>query len=532
LKLALNQELLAPSNLVIAMIAFLVMKAFHELGHGLAVKSWGGGVRDMGIVLLVFLPVPYVDASSASAFPEKRRRVLTAAAGIMVELLLAGIAFVIWAAVEPGAVRQVALNVFLIGSISTLLFNGNPLLRFDGYYVLADALEIPNLAGRARIFMHHALRRVLLGERGSAPAQDRREACWLGLYGLSSSAYRLVLLLVIAFYLADAFFLLGMALACWVVATQLLWPLVKGFRYVADSSRNYLQRTRVVGVLGLTLAATYAVGFVVPVPSNTPSDGIVWMPDEAMVRVETDCFVRSVKAESGAFVGVGSVLMSCENPDLLAERDVLEARVGGLRMKYRGLGLREQFERRALADEIAAVEAELARVRERIDGLTVVSPTAGTFVRLDKGFLPGRFFSKGDTVGFVLADSHLLVKAAVRQEDIDLVSRHRSVTVRFAAFPDVEHEASLLRQVPAATRRLPSAALGSVGGGSLAVDPEDTEGRLAAEEVYLIDLVLKASDIPALVGLRAHVLFSHGTTVLADVLKRKLRLLFMRHVDV
>jgi putative peptide zinc metalloprotease protein len=201
-------------------------------------------------------------------------------------------------------------------------------------------------------------------------------------------------------------------------------------------------------------------------------------------------------------------------------------------MKYRGLGLREQLERRAVADELAALETELARVKERIDGLTVIAPTGGTFVQSDTGFLPGRFYQKGQPVGFVLADSYLTVKAAVRQEDIDLVSRHQSVSVRFAGMPDVEHDAFLYRQVPSATRLLPSAALGAAGGGSLRVDPDDPEGRLAAEDVYLIDLIFQSSDIPRLVGLRAHVLFRNGRTVLAELFRRELQILFMRHLDV
>jgi putative peptide zinc metalloprotease protein len=312
----------------------------------------------------------------------------------------------------------------------------------------------------------------------------------------------------------------------------LVWPLVKGIRYVAAAPVNPLRRARAVGLSVLGVVAAYLALFALPIPSNTASDGIVWLPDESMVRLDTDCFVSSVEVESGAMVREGSVLMACDDPDLRAEREILEARVGALRLKYRGLGLREQIERRLVADEIAAAETELARIRERIDALTVTSPVRGTFVRMEDGFLPGRFYGKGEALGFVLADPYLTVKAALRQEDVDLVSRHRSVSVRFAGAPEVEHRAALLRQVPAATRRLPSAALGTAGGGSLAVDPQDPEGRMVREDVYLVDLALQSAEIPRLVGLRAHVLFRHGSTVIADLLSRKVRLLFMRHINV
>ena len=100
----------------------------------------------------MFLPVPYVDASSSAAFQEKWRRALVGAAGIVVELVLASFALLVWLNVEAGLLRAFAYNVMLIGGVSTILFNGNPLLRFDGYYVLADLLEIPNLADRAKRF--------------------------------------------------------------------------------------------------------------------------------------------------------------------------------------------------------------------------------------------------------------------------------------------------------------------------------------------------------------------------------------------
>src|SRR6266700_3652649 len=114
-------------------------------------------------MFLVFMPVPYVDASSSASFREKWRRALVGSAGIIVELLLASFALFVWLDAEEGLVRGFAYNVMLIGGISTVLFNGNPLLRFDGYYVLADLLEIPNLADRSKKYIGHLLIRYIFG---------------------------------------------------------------------------------------------------------------------------------------------------------------------------------------------------------------------------------------------------------------------------------------------------------------------------------------------------------------------------------
>jgi putative peptide zinc metalloprotease protein len=132
------ERLLTPGNLLLLWLVYPLLKGLHELGHAFATKRWGGEVHEMGILFLVFVPLPYVDASAAAAFSDKWKRVAVGAAGIGVELVVAALAFGVWLAVEPGALRSLAYDVMWIGGASTLLFNGNPLLRFDGYYVLSE----------------------------------------------------------------------------------------------------------------------------------------------------------------------------------------------------------------------------------------------------------------------------------------------------------------------------------------------------------------------------------------------------------
>jgi putative peptide zinc metalloprotease protein len=152
-------RVLAPQNLLLLWLVYPAVKALHELGHAYATKRWGGEVHEIGIMLLVLTPVPYVDASASWGFRDKYQRMVVGAAGIGVELFLGSLALFVWLSVEPGAVSSVAYNVMLISGISTLLFNGNPLLRFDGYYVLADAIEIPNLGTRANKYLGYLFQR-------------------------------------------------------------------------------------------------------------------------------------------------------------------------------------------------------------------------------------------------------------------------------------------------------------------------------------------------------------------------------------
>ena len=143
-----SDRILAADNIVLLALTYFVLKALHEFGHGFAVKAFGGAVHEFGVMFLVFAPVPYVDASAASEFRSKWRRALVGAAGMIVEVFFAALALYVWLAVEPGLVRALAFDAMVVAGVSTVVFNGNPLLRYDGYYILADLLEIPNLAQR------------------------------------------------------------------------------------------------------------------------------------------------------------------------------------------------------------------------------------------------------------------------------------------------------------------------------------------------------------------------------------------------
>ena len=180
LLLALNAEAVAQATrahfssgrmLLLMWLAYPVIKALHELAHAFAVKVHGGEVHEVGITLLFMTPVPYVDASASAAFPDKRQRIAVAAAGIVVEVLLATAALVLWLALEPGLLRDLAYAVIAVAGLSTLLVNGNPLLRFDGYFVAADALELPNLAQRSSRYWQVWAKRTLLGLSDDAVAR-------------------------------------------------------------------------------------------------------------------------------------------------------------------------------------------------------------------------------------------------------------------------------------------------------------------------------------------------------------------------
>lgn len=188
---AMSDNIMAPENLLLLWFLYPVIKACHEFAHAYTVKLWGGEVHEMGITLLIMIPVPYIDASSVWSFRERRKRVMVGAAGIIAELFLAALGLFVWLTVEPGLVSQAGLFIFMTGAISTVIFNANPLLRFDGYFMLQDLIEIPNLASRSSRYYLYLVQRYLFGLRQAfCPITASGERRWFIVYGFSAFVYR------------------------------------------------------------------------------------------------------------------------------------------------------------------------------------------------------------------------------------------------------------------------------------------------------------------------------------------------------
>ena len=236
---------------------------------------------------------------------------------------------------------------------------------------------------------------------------------------------------------------------------------------------------------------------------------------------------------SGSEVDLGTPLVRCTDPELITEAVVLKAKIKAMQREYRGFALREQVKRKILADEIAVLAAERDLAEDRIDALIIKSEMAGTFVVPDNVHLPGRFLSQGDIAGFVVSDSAMTIRTAINQDRIGLIRDGVDlVDVRFASSISTPHSTSVVRHFPASTMRLPSATLGTAGGGRLAVDGSDEEGTLLSHEVFLVDVAVPDSVTPERIGERVHVLFSHGRQSIAEQWERSLRLLFLRHFNV
>lgn len=526
----LSDRVLASQNLLLIACIYPFVKALHELWHGYVAKAYGAEVREIGIMFLVFFPVPYVDASGAAAFRNKWHRAYVSAAGIIMELLLAAFAMYAWVNLEPGIARAVAYNVMVISGFSTVLVNGNPLLKFDGYYMMTDVIESPNLMTRANQYLGHLIDHYVFGAEMSKPylATPGEKALFL-LYAPAAFVYRMVIMVSIALFVAGKFFFVGVLLAIWAVLLSLGKPLYTGLKHVLTAPVLRLKRQRARWITFGAAGSLLGLLAWLPMPLHTETEGVVWLPESAHVRAQTDGFIETTFVQAGVRVDKGQLLFRLRDPEL-------RLRVESLRWKVRELEieLREKSVESPLETKIAQVklEEERARLRrelERQKDLDVIGQRAGVFSPvMPVADFDGRFVRKGELIGYLLPGESRTVRLLVPQADIELV-RGSTLDVELMLASDTHQRGNteVIREVPAGQYELPSLALAVSGGGKFAADPTDPQGRTALNRVFQFDVPLPETLHGAPFGSRVYVRFEHRPEPFGFQIYRRVRQLFL-----
>jgi len=524
-------RVLSPANLFLLWLTYPCFKVLHELGHGLFTKVWGGQVHDCGIVFVVGTPLPYVDASAATGFQSKRQRLMVGAAGMAVELLLAALALLLWLQLSNGFARDFLYNIIIIGGVSTLFFNGNPLMRFDGYHLLTDAFDLPNLATRANQQFSYLLRRYAYGVSGVfSPAVNEREAVLLTGYSIAAFTYRVFMLFFIILLVANYFPTLGLVIGCWLIFFQLLWPAFKALNYLARDNQLASTRTRAWSVTAASAALVIIILVAVPMPMSTSAEAVLWLPDEARVKAESSGEVVELLVTDGATVEQGQALVRLHNPTLVANLAVEQAHLREYEARYQQALSDDRAQAQLFEQDINAINAEIALLQMRVVNLTVRSPSSGVFRITRQHYLPGSFLQQGDEVALIEKLDAVFVRAALLQDEVGLVRQATTqVNIKFASNSARTIAADMRQDIPVATQELPSAILGAQGGGRIAVDASQPSGTRVQEKVFLLDLTLRDFMQSGHYGERALVKFQHPAEPLVTQWYRALQQVFIRH---
>ena len=531
-----SDRVLAFDNIVLIWAVFPMVKLLHEVGHGLALRRWGCRSHELGIMFLVFMPVPYIDASSSAVLGRPSQRAAVAGAGLYVELFIASCATWMWMSLEPGLARAVCFNVMLVAGASAVLFNGNPLLKFDAYYALSDVLEIPNLGPRSAKWHQAWLKRWVLGIRDvEYPVEAKGEGKWLALYTPLSLIYRMFLVFTIAVFVAKKFFFLGTAFALIALYNVLLQPLIGAVKFLLRSPR--LRKGRLRGILGAgaLVGGILAVLFLVPLPYRSIAQGVVWYSEGAELRMGASGTVGDFAISSGNRVKQGDLIATLSDPENDAEIANLEARLAALDAQYRAELMTDRDKARLTAEEIQYNRQRRAVAIERRAALAVRSPADGLLVMPDQRSLRNGWVGRGTPVGHIVGDASPVVLAVLQQADMELVSAGLAgVSVRFAAGLSEDHKGRVARVTPQATDELPAELLASPAGGpfSLRQNRPGESGPHALEKIFVLEIAVAGRPEPSLFGSRAYVRFDYGRATLATQIARKLRQLFLREFEV
>jgi len=485
---------IAPANWLWLGATYVALKLWHEFGHGVVCKRFGGQVPVLGVMLLVLMPSPYVDATSAWAFPDKWRRIAVGAGGMMFELFAAALAAIGWIMTrgDGGLFHQLCYNVMLTSGVSTVLFNANPLMKFDGYYMLSDWLEIPNLMPRSVnllkfLFQKHVYR----VENANSPTTDPGEAAILLVYGVLALAYRILIFFSVTLYVMGKMFAIGLFLAAWTAAMWFILPVAQFLRWHAASPQLAHRRGRAaltsLALVGLTLAL---VGWV-PMPDRRRANGVVEAAQRSGVFAPYQGFITHAPARGGQRVRAGEPLVVLENPELLSRLDLARAQLAESVVLEQRAASQSPAAAQAMAEQVKTFREQIAYLESKRDALTIRAPHDGVVVLPDGAERIGAFVHEGDHLCEVIDDSDLRVAAVLTQAEGDWAPMDPSAyRVEMRRVSDIDRVIEMKAvRVPAAARKdLPHAALGDQGGGTIATQRTQDGSTLAQRSVYRLHL--------------------------------------------
>ncbi len=525
-----SQAIFSPSNFFIFYICGVLTKAWHELGHAMVCKKYGGEVRTFGLMLMILTPLPYVDVSSSIGFSSVRRRMFVSAAGMMFEFLLAGIAMMVWVSTAPGIVNSMAYNIVVLASVTTLLFNINPLLRFDGYYILSDWIQIPNLAQRSTNHLKYLLEsRVFKSRFATDGARTPLEGHWLTAYGIASGIYRIFLIWGIFFVLAENFLGFGVVLA---VVIMILWvtvPLVKFIKYIQRDPVLEPVRSRAMSITYGGLVGILFFLWIIPFPNHFRADGVVEASKYSRIFADVEGQIEQVVTESGTPVKKGDLLLVLTNPNLDYELQVARARIRESESNVRGAMSEAQIVLGSADSDRLLARAGLNHAEHQKSQLQVRAPYDGIWVAPGIQDMKGLWMQRGAALGEVISpESYRFVAVVTQKEASELFTLGlKGAKVRLRGQSGTAMDADGFRMVPAEQKILPSAALGWAAGGEIKTEKNDSTGLKAEESFFLVYADLKPRKDIILMQRRTGVIrFSLRWEPLLNQWSRSLRQIF------
>jgi putative peptide zinc metalloprotease protein len=464
------------------------MKLVHETFHGLVCKRYGGRVRGFGLMFLIFTPLPYVDVTSSWGFPSQWHRMMVGVAGMFVELFIAAVSALVWANTGAGTLNSICFNLMFVGSVSSLVFNGNPLLRFDAYYILSDWVGIPNLYAKAQAQWLHFGRKHVFGlTEQHTEYEDPNAQAILYTYGLLSWLYLLMVTYFVTAMLLDQWFIVGIVTLVSAVWAKAVLPLWKLMRFASSPLVRFNRRRALLVTYGVP-ALLAAVVFLVPMPCSLSVPGVLESQQFEVTHADVDGRLVRIAKTSGERVHRDEVIAVLENRELDSRirinRDESDANAMALHtMLYQSQPDLETVHRRTLA-----LDNEYRDLQRRRDALTVKASFDGWWMSPAIQQNLGTWVTRGEVLGDLVDTRSFRFSGVISQEQAQEIFASRIQGGDVAMVGQAEHPVALtdISVIPYESTHLASASLGWLGGGDVPVRTDENSGTQAREPFFVL----------------------------------------------
>lgn len=502
-------------------ISLAIVKIIHEFGHGLTAKHFGGEVHEMGMLFLVLTPALYCDVTDSWLLPNKWHRIWISAAGIYVELFLASLATFVWFYSEPGLLNSLSMATMFICSINTVLFNANPLLRYDGYYVMADWLEIPNLRIKSTQFFAYLIQEKVLGLEIPVQSYLPRSRRFLFVtYAIASYLYRWVVTFSIIYFLSQVLKPYKLQSISYMLATGALVPLLgmpvyQIVKFLRTPGR--LRKVKKARTAGFAVAAVALVAGILLIPTPLRIQGTLVLtaakPDEIYAEVEGQLVELNVR--DGEWVARDTVIAKLINPEKQKELVQKQADHAISFAKSQWYNQSPERENRALARQhlqtAEELEPILQKINEQIGKLTLVAARDGQVMGVPHPETVGQVLKPGKPFCEVGDPHHIEAHMIVDQADVDLIRLGRRAWVKIYGRAEITYLSEVSEIAKRSRDEIPPE-LSHDAGGEIAAKADPKTGVVKPQTaVYEAIIPIENPSLTLQPGLRGFAKIDGGT---------------------
>ncbi len=455
-----SAEVFAPSNWILLGLSWIGLKILHEFSHALACKKYGGEVRETGLVLILFAPLAYVDVTSSWRFRSKWQRIHAAAAGMYAELAVAAVAALLWTGTDSAVLGHLFHSIILMAGLTTLVFNLNPLMRFDGYYILADLLEIPNLYSNGLGCVRSVAKRIFLGQRERALAVSGVTGALVKCYGISAFVWRILVCASLTILASTLLNGAGLAIAALGIFLWIVRPTFRLLHYlIGHCRRSPLASVR------LSIATTISLGLAglilgLPWPAARTAPGIVEYTDMQVVRAASPGFVKQIHVRDGEQVEAGQLLVELDNEELEVEYHELRLTLQQSQARQRILLEKQEVAARQVEiSNCKSIEQRLAERKRRLDALVVRAPVSGRVMARDLSSRSMTYLEEGTEILAIGDENRKQLRVSVAQQDSEYLAPRLGRQVQGRIRSSGAFDGRLARIAPRANNTPPHLAL-------------------------------------------------------------------------